>query len=370
MQKVISINLNGNAYQLDETGYDALGEYLASAERELADNPDRAEIMADLEQAIADKCQKYLGSHKTVVTASEVAQIVGEMGPVSAGTAEESGDRPSGSDAKADSTAGSPPKPKRLYRITDGAMIAGVCNGVAAYFKVDVTLVRIGFVAAALLTQGVAIIGYVVMMFLVPEANTPEERAAADGLPFNAKEVVDRVTRQYAEGSRKWNQEWRRQKRQWRQRRAWQRVNWPWASAASYPPPPAWTLVVFPLFSLVHLTLFLVAAGMMVSLVNTGGVFYWRLPEDMPLWAAALGLFIGYQIVVSPFRAVQRWTWHPGSGAATSWFAFWHAVVWLVGLSIVVYVASNNIPEIREFLQRLPHLFREFGYAMRDVFRP
>ena len=62
MQKVISINLNGNAYQLDESGYDALHEYLASAERALASNPDRAEIMADLEQAIADKCQKFLGA--------------------------------------------------------------------------------------------------------------------------------------------------------------------------------------------------------------------------------------------------------------------------------------------------------------------
>jgi hypothetical protein len=32
MQKVISINLNGNAYQLDESGYDPLREYLAVAE--------------------------------------------------------------------------------------------------------------------------------------------------------------------------------------------------------------------------------------------------------------------------------------------------------------------------------------------------
>ena len=46
MQKVISINLNGNAYQLDESGYDALREYLTVAERELAINPDRAEILA------------------------------------------------------------------------------------------------------------------------------------------------------------------------------------------------------------------------------------------------------------------------------------------------------------------------------------
>ena len=34
MQKVISINLNGNAYQLDESGYDTLREYLARAERD------------------------------------------------------------------------------------------------------------------------------------------------------------------------------------------------------------------------------------------------------------------------------------------------------------------------------------------------
>ena len=56
-------------------------EYLARAERTLSDNPDRAEIMADLEQAIADKCQRYLNPHKTVVTASEIDGIVAEMGP-------------------------------------------------------------------------------------------------------------------------------------------------------------------------------------------------------------------------------------------------------------------------------------------------
>ena len=35
MQKVITINLNGNAYQLDESGYDALHQYLADASRAL-----------------------------------------------------------------------------------------------------------------------------------------------------------------------------------------------------------------------------------------------------------------------------------------------------------------------------------------------
>ena len=70
MQKVVTINLNGNAYQIDDAGYAALVAYLEGADVSLKDNPDRAEIVADLEQAIADKCQGFLGPHKTVVTAA------------------------------------------------------------------------------------------------------------------------------------------------------------------------------------------------------------------------------------------------------------------------------------------------------------
>jgi phage shock protein C len=35
---------------------------------------------------------------------------------------------------------------KRLYRIQDGRLVAGVCAGLAAYFGIDPTLVRVGFV--------------------------------------------------------------------------------------------------------------------------------------------------------------------------------------------------------------------------------
>src|SRR6266849_3437434 len=85
MQRVVSINLNGNAYQLDENAYNALFAYLDTAEAQLKDNPDRAEIIADLEQAIAEKCSTYLGPHKTVVTAAEVDRIIAQMGPVDGG---------------------------------------------------------------------------------------------------------------------------------------------------------------------------------------------------------------------------------------------------------------------------------------------
>ena len=35
---------------------------------------------------------------------------------------------------------------KRLYRTKDGRLVAGVCSGLAAYFGIDPTLVRLGFV--------------------------------------------------------------------------------------------------------------------------------------------------------------------------------------------------------------------------------
>jgi len=155
------------------------------------------------------------------------------------------------------------------------------------------------------------------------------------------------------------NREWRRKQREWRRAGL---------SAAAAPPPP-WLAAVLPVFGLVHLILFLIAAGMMISLVNTGAILSWQKPPDVPLWAAVVVLFIGYQIAVSPFRGVQHWMWRSGAGAGAGWFAFWHAVIWLIGLAIVLWVAADHIPEITEFMQHLPHLFREFVYAVRDVVR-
>jgi hypothetical protein len=43
-------------------------------------------------------------------------------------------------------------------------------------------------------------------------------------------------------------------------------------------------------------------------------------------------------------------------------------VSWLIGLAFMVWIGSNHIPEIREFLQRLPELVRDFALAVRDLF--
>jgi hypothetical protein len=42
-------------------------------------------------------------------------------------------------------------------------------------------------------------------------------------------------------------------------------------------------------------------------------------------------------------------------------------VLWLVGLAFGLWIASNHIPEITEFVQRFPELVLEFAEAVRNL---
>jgi phage shock protein PspC (stress-responsive transcriptional regulator) len=198
MQKVITINLNGTAYQLDEQGYEVLRAYLDDAHAGLATNPDRSEILRDIEQAMAEKCMRVLGPGKTVVTTGETEQILREIGPVDSGNgASHSPGRPI---EPCESTAAA----RRLYQIREGGMISGVCNGLAAHFNLDPTIVRVVFVLAGVIeiaiTQDPPVMTagtYLLLMMVVPYAKTSEELAAAQGtsdtLPFKVQRIVERV---------------------------------------------------------------------------------------------------------------------------------------------------------------------------------
>jgi phage shock protein C len=56
----------------------------------------------------------------------------------------------------------------RLYRSRNDRMIGGVCGGLGKYMNIDPTVVRLLFVALALL-GGPGLIIYLVMLIIVPE---------------------------------------------------------------------------------------------------------------------------------------------------------------------------------------------------------
>lgn len=56
---------------------------------------------------------------------------------------------------------------KKLYRVQEGQKIAGICNGFAEYFEIDVTIVRIAWLVLCLAAGG-GLIAYLICLLLMP----------------------------------------------------------------------------------------------------------------------------------------------------------------------------------------------------------
>ena len=57
---------------------------------------------------------------------------------------------------------------KRLYRSSTNCMLAGVCGGVAEYFNIDPTLVRLAWVLFSAL-GGSGVLAYIVAAIIIPK---------------------------------------------------------------------------------------------------------------------------------------------------------------------------------------------------------
>lgn len=57
---------------------------------------------------------------------------------------------------------------KKLYKSERNKMISGVCGGIADYFGVDPSLIRVGAVIAGFLSAGTAVIAYIVCACILP----------------------------------------------------------------------------------------------------------------------------------------------------------------------------------------------------------
>ena len=58
---------------------------------------------------------------------------------------------------------------KTLYRSRDEQMVGGVCAGIADYFEIDPTIVRLVVVLLVLVSNGAIIVAYIVLWAVVPE---------------------------------------------------------------------------------------------------------------------------------------------------------------------------------------------------------
>jgi len=76
---------------------------------------------------------------------------------------------------------------KTLYRSTSNRMISGICGGLAEYFDVDPSVLRIAMVAFTVITLPVfgpfVFLAYLVCIFIIPRNPVPASAAAAGAPP-------------------------------------------------------------------------------------------------------------------------------------------------------------------------------------------
>jgi phage shock protein PspC (stress-responsive transcriptional regulator) len=335
MNKVTTINLGGRAYQLEEPGYDKLRAYLDDATAKLGSDPDAQEVVLDLERAIAEKCDTYLVRGKTVVSASEVDQIIADMGPVHTDTE---------NDSKTSSTTAD--SARRLYRVRGDAVLFGICSGLAVYLDVNVVLIRIIFIVLAIATHGAMFIAYLIAALFIPRADTPEKRAAAHGVPFSTQDFIARA-HALGDEAKANGKEWKRysksMKREYHaQRFAYDHSNDGWA----------WLGPIFGLLSLVWVFALL-------SVISTHAIFGWALPATMPLWEIIVIMAVLYSLFLSPLRYIQHGkSWHHGPVTGPLRFILEILVIWFVG-----WFLYNHVATIHDFfnmvgmqLQQIPWL--------------
>lgn len=190
MNKTVSINLGGLFFHIDEDAYQKLNRYFDAIRRSLS--PDgKDEIMNDIEGRIAELLTEKLKNDKQVVSVREVEEVIAVMG-------QPEDYRIDDEEAKATSSTsyyapGYVPTSRKFYRDGDRGMIAGVCAGIAHYFRIDPLWIRIIFIISPFISFGSSILVYVLLWILIPKAITTTEKLEMTGEPINISNIEKKV---------------------------------------------------------------------------------------------------------------------------------------------------------------------------------
>jgi len=174
MKKTLSINVSGIIFHIEEDGYETLRKYLDSINRYFSSFDDSSEIIADIENRIAEIFLSKLNEGKQVITAEDVSQLIVIMGNVNDFKAAEENEFAGEQPKKESPKSAQPSGPKKLVRDQSNKILGGVCSGLGHYFGIDAVWPRLIF---ALLTLGYGggLIVYIILWIALPVEALEEE---------------------------------------------------------------------------------------------------------------------------------------------------------------------------------------------------
>lgn len=186
MKITVSINLGGYSFNIDEDAYTELKRYLKNLEFHFAGDESSSEILSDIETRMAEIFRTKLTGYKQVINIEDVNQVMKILG-----TPEDI----SNTEGPSNREKFSSPGYHRMYRDPDHRVIGGVCAGIAAYWNMEIWIVRLVFLILGFM--GVGILIYLILYIVIPEARTTAEKIEMKGHPVNIHNIKDSVKKEF-----------------------------------------------------------------------------------------------------------------------------------------------------------------------------
>ena len=183
MKKIININFQGRIIPIEETAFDILKQYIESLRGYFAKEEGCEEIINDIESRIAELFSDRLKRNTQCITDEDVNKVITNIGrPEDLEEAEGAQETPSnktgssttGNTGTGGGTQQNSQQPyqalagsKRLFRSENDKIIGGVAAGLASYFGIDPSVMRILFVLFTFL-GGSGFLLYIILWVVLP----------------------------------------------------------------------------------------------------------------------------------------------------------------------------------------------------------
>ncbi|MDR1746870.1 MAG: PspC domain-containing protein [Tannerella sp.] len=198
MKKTLTINLGGIVFPIDEDAYLLLDNYLSNLRIHFSREEGTDEIMDDFETRISDLLNERMCAGIQVITVKYIEEVIKRMGQPEEILNEEE------TDAESEKRYTMPPpapdemerQKKRLMRDPDHRILGGVAGGLAAYWGIDVTIVRLVMIVLLFIHpfSPFVTVAYIVMWIVMPLAKTAADKLIMRGERVNLENLGKTVT--------------------------------------------------------------------------------------------------------------------------------------------------------------------------------
>ena len=181
MNKTIDINLAGVFFHIDEKAYAILKKYLDDLRKTFADTEGKDDILADIEARIAELLNDRKNNKDQVIETEDIEAIIVILG------------KPEDYVIDDESKSYQEKSSKRLFRDGEDSYVGGVASGLAHYFGLDVSWLRILWAVLIFFSGGSFLVIYILFWILIPEAKTTAEKLQMKGEPVTVENIEKKL---------------------------------------------------------------------------------------------------------------------------------------------------------------------------------